>query len=77
MYAAPLHVHSVFTDSSVELKTLLENPHLQTLLRDVDASRDVERDVSAAMREPLFLEFADVCLKVIEPERFSEQQRDT
>lgn len=58
------------SDGSSELRTLLENPHLQTLLRHVDASRDVERDVTAAMQEPLFQEFADVCLRTIEPERF-------
>ena len=53
------------------MKILLENPHLQTLIRHLDSSRDPEDDVNKAMQEPIFLEFADVCLRVIEPERFA------
>ena len=58
------------SDESDEMKVLLENPHLQTLIRHLDSSCDPEDDVNKAMQEPIFLEFADVCLRVIEPERF-------
>ena len=47
---------------------MLENPHLQDILRHLDASQNPDDDVTNAMHEPLFLEFADACLSVIEPE---------
>jgi hypothetical protein len=33
----------------------------------LDRSSNHDRDIKLAMQEPLFVEFADECLKVIEP----------
>uniref|UniRef100_A0A8D3DT44 Zinc finger HIT domain-containing protein 3 n=1 Tax=Scophthalmus maximus TaxID=52904 RepID=A0A8D3DT44_SCOMX len=53
---------------SKELRDLLCNPHLRRLLSSVD-SADCKDDVmKAAMQEPLFAEFSDLCLKVVENE---------
>jgi zinc finger HIT domain-containing protein 3 len=52
---------------SDELKTLLYNPHLRNLLREVDSEPQAWNAMKAAMMEPLFIEFADACLKVVQP----------
>jgi zinc finger HIT domain-containing protein 3 len=51
---------------SEELKNLLYNPHLRQLLRDIDSDPNAWQAMKLAMVEPLFTEFADVCLKIVE-----------
>ncbi|KAM6907561.1 zinc finger HIT domain-containing protein 3 [Xenentodon cancila] len=53
---------------SKDLRDLLCNPHLRQLLRSVDSADGKEEAIKAAMQEPLFVEFSDQCLKVIENE---------
>ncbi|XP_023198183.1 zinc finger HIT domain-containing protein 3 isoform X1 [Xiphophorus maculatus] len=53
---------------STELRDLLCNPHLRQLLRSVDDAESKASAMKAAMQEPLFVEFADQCLKVVEGE---------
>ncbi|XP_055706483.1 zinc finger HIT domain-containing protein 3 [Phlebotomus papatasi] len=53
--------------SSEELKNLLKNPHLRKLLMDLDSAENAEKAMKAAMQEPLFTEFADEALKIVEP----------
>ncbi|XP_057677646.1 zinc finger HIT domain-containing protein 3 [Corythoichthys intestinalis] len=53
---------------SKELKDLLCNPHLRELLRAIDSANNKEEAMKAAMQEPLFVEFSDQCLKVVEKE---------
>lgn len=65
-----------FEGHSEPLKNLLYNSHLRKLLIELDSSRDPERAISAAMIEPLFLEFADECLKLIEPEKENTENLD-
>jgi hypothetical protein len=49
------------------MQQILQNPHLRELLVSVDSSPNPERAMQLAMQEPLFVEFADECLRVIEP----------
>ncbi|XP_073697499.1 zinc finger HIT domain-containing protein 3-like [Garra rufa] len=58
---------------SEALKGLLRNPHLRRLMMSVDSSKDKGKAMKDAMQEPLFVEFADQCLKIIEP---TETQND-
>ncbi|XP_061596099.1 zinc finger HIT domain-containing protein 3 [Cololabis saira] len=53
---------------SKELRDLLCNPHLRQLLRSVDSADSKDEAMKAAMQEPLFVEFSDQCMKVIENE---------
>uniref|UniRef100_A0A182WDW4 Zinc finger HIT domain-containing protein 3 n=1 Tax=Anopheles minimus TaxID=112268 RepID=A0A182WDW4_9DIPT len=53
---------------SERVKNLLYNPHLRKLLTEIDNSRDGMNAVKVAMMEPLFVEFADECLRLVEPE---------
>ena len=53
---------------SEALKALLHNNHLREYLIQLTKSSTPARSMEQAMREPLFLEFADECLKVVEPE---------
>ncbi|XP_041053754.1 zinc finger HIT domain-containing protein 3 [Carcharodon carcharias] len=52
---------------SEELKSLLCNPHLKQLLLTVDEAEDKESIMKTAMQEPIFVEFADQCLQIVEP----------
>ena len=51
---------------SKEVKDLLHNPHLHIMLEDLVKSQDPAADMEAAMYEPIFVELADACLKVVE-----------
>ncbi|XP_053658570.1 zinc finger HIT domain-containing protein 3 [Anopheles marshallii] len=53
---------------SEHLKNLLYNPHLRQLLTEIDNARDGMNAMKVAMMEPLFVEFADECLRLVEPE---------
>nr|CAI5839960.1 unnamed protein product [Callosobruchus analis] len=54
--------------SSEEVNKLLGNNHLRNLLVVIDKSENAEEVMQKAMQEPIFVEFADACLKVVEPE---------
>ncbi|KFB50106.1 AGAP011858-PA-like protein [Anopheles sinensis] len=61
---------------SEHLKNLLQNPHLRRLLTEVDNGRDGMNAIRVAMMEPLFVEFADECLRIVEPPENEPQQID-
>ncbi|KAM9370686.1 zinc finger HIT domain-containing protein 3 [Phaethornis superciliosus] len=52
---------------SEELRSLLLNPHLRQLLLTVDQAEDKSSLMKKYMQEPLFVEFADCCLRIVEP----------
>ncbi|XP_034033271.1 zinc finger HIT domain-containing protein 3 isoform X2 [Thalassophryne amazonica] len=56
---------------SEKLRELLGNHHLRSLLRSVDGVDSKDEAMRAAMQEPLFVEFSDQCLKVVENEQTS------
>ncbi|XP_050715645.1 zinc finger HIT domain-containing protein 3-like isoform X3 [Eriocheir sinensis] len=51
-----------------KLKALLGNPHLQDMLGEVDGAANAQVAMRRAMVEPIFTEFADVVLGVVEPD---------
>ncbi|KAL7064452.1 hypothetical protein AAHC03_04756 [Spirometra sp. Aus1] len=52
---------------SERLKELLHNKHLRDYLTALDCSRHPARAIEKAMKEPLFIEFADECLRILDP----------
>ncbi|NXC28777.1 ZNHI3 protein, partial [Campylorhamphus procurvoides] len=52
---------------SEELRDLLLNPHLRQLLLTIDQAEDKSSLMRRFMQEPLFVEFADCCLRIVEP----------
>ncbi|KAL7027453.1 hypothetical protein ACKWTF_005446 [Chironomus riparius] len=50
------------------LKEMLKNKHLRDFLQELNDARNPWKAIKASMSEPLFLEFADECLKVVENE---------
>ncbi|XP_019401199.1 PREDICTED: zinc finger HIT domain-containing protein 3 isoform X2 [Crocodylus porosus] len=52
---------------SEELKDLLRNPHLRQLLLAVDQAEERNSLMKKYMQEPLFVEFVDCCLRIVEP----------
>ncbi|XP_067936276.1 zinc finger HIT domain-containing protein 3-like isoform X2 [Watersipora subatra] len=53
---------------SEELEKLLHNKHMRDYLTALSKSTNPAKAMEKAMQEPLFLEFANECLKVVEPE---------
>lgn len=56
-------------EESAALKTLLQNPHLRQLMVSLDQADNKAELMKACMQEPLFVEFADCCLRMVEPSR--------
>ncbi|XP_048643951.1 zinc finger HIT domain-containing protein 3 isoform X2 [Marmota marmota marmota] len=52
---------------SATLKNLLLNPHLRQLMINLDQGDNKAKLMRAYMQEPLFVEFADCCLRIVEP----------
>lgn len=61
-----------FPEQNQELKNILCNRHLRDMLSAIDSSSNPAAAMQHAMLEPIFVEFADECLKVIEPLKDSE-----
>lgn len=55
---------------SKELQDLLCNPHLRQLLRSIDNAENKEDAMKAVMQEPLFVEFSDCCLKIVDDQEY-------
>ncbi|KAL7986947.1 hypothetical protein Chor_005866 [Crotalus horridus] len=53
---------------SEELQGVLLNPHLHTLLLTIDQAKDKSVLMRKYMQEPVFAEFADCCLRIVESE---------
>ncbi|KAK7465920.1 hypothetical protein BaRGS_00037530, partial [Batillaria attramentaria] len=51
---------------SDSLRAVLWNRHLRAMMENLVNSEDPVSDMEAAMQEPIFVEFADECLKVVE-----------
>ncbi|XP_029688309.1 zinc finger HIT domain-containing protein 3-like isoform X1 [Takifugu rubripes] len=56
---------------SKELRDLLCNPHLRRLLRSIDSADRKCEAMKGAMHEPLFTEFSDQCLKIVQSGRIT------
>ncbi|XP_063225284.1 zinc finger HIT domain-containing protein 3 [Bacillus rossius redtenbacheri] len=54
-------------EGSEGVRRLLKNPHLRDMLVAVEGSPEPAAALQTAMLEPLFVEFVDECLKVVEP----------
>ncbi|CAO1312971.1 unnamed protein product [Diamesa hyperborea] len=54
--------------NSDQLKDILKNPHLRNFLCEINRAPNAWNAIKLAMMEPIFLEFADECLKVVEVE---------
>lgn len=64
---------SLSPGQSKELKDLLCNPHLRQLLCSIDGAERKEDAMKSAMQEPLFMEFSDQCLKIVENDAKSSE----
>lgn len=50
------------------LKRILANPHLRTILTALTKTQNTQHAMSTVMLEPIFVEFAMECLKTVEEE---------
>ncbi|XP_062067228.1 zinc finger HIT domain-containing protein 3-like [Lepus europaeus] len=52
---------------SATLRSLLLNPHMRQLIISLDQGDDKAKLMRDYMQEPLFVEFADCCLRIVAP----------
>lgn len=50
-----------------QLKAILSNPHVRTILSSLDQASNPSHLLREAMQEPIFLEFVDECMKTLDP----------
>ncbi|XP_060588495.1 zinc finger HIT domain-containing protein 3-like [Ruditapes philippinarum] len=53
-------------ENSEKLKDMLSNPHLRQLMTSLVHSGNAGTQLEKAMQEPIFTEFADTCLNIID-----------
>ncbi|XP_023946284.1 zinc finger HIT domain-containing protein 3 [Bicyclus anynana] len=53
-------------EESKELNKCLENPHVREILKILDSAPHPDVLINEYMREPIFTEFADACLNVVQ-----------
>lgn len=61
-----LHVTGC-TGESEQVRVMLSNRHLLRIVCHLDTTRQPHVDMDAAMHEPIFTEFVDECLRIVEP----------
>ncbi|KAK3919692.1 Zinc finger HIT domain-containing protein 3 [Frankliniella fusca] len=52
---------------NVQLKEILSNPHVRTILSSLDKATNPSKLLHEAMQEPIFVEFVDECMKTLNP----------
>jgi hypothetical protein len=53
-------------ENSQTIKDMLVNKHLQQILKTIDNHENGEKELDSAMQLPLFAEFANECLKLVD-----------
>ena len=56
-----------FSGKSDHLKDMLSNNHLRAMLNEINSSNEAGRHLESAMQIPIFTEFVDECMKVVDP----------
>lgn len=46
-------------------------------MKEVDSAANTEIHIARAMKEPIFTEFADICLSLVEPGEEGEMETDS
>ncbi|KOB64469.1 Zinc finger HIT domain-containing protein 3 [Operophtera brumata] len=62
----PLHKLKLL-EQSAGLKKCLEEPYMRELLETLDKAYNPDSLIQEYMQEPIFTEFVDACLKVVQP----------
>ncbi|XP_041979211.1 zinc finger HIT domain-containing protein 3 isoform X2 [Aricia agestis] len=55
-------------ENSKELQECISNPHVREILQLLDKSPHPDKLMQEYMQEPIFTEFVDACLKVVQDE---------
>ena len=63
---------SFISEYDKNLRNLLKNGALREQLVKVDKSKGVKVAMKEAMQDPLFVEFANQCLSIVDPENYNK-----
>ncbi len=67
-----LHVHQLFClENSEKILSMLQNKHLKAILLEIDSSSTPQKLLNKALLLPVFKEFIDNCLHIVEDEASS------
>lgn len=69
-----LHFSLCFLGHSQELRNMLHNKHLREMMKEIDSSEDPGKLLVQAMQIPIFTEFVDECLRIVEPQDENEME---
>lgn len=61
---------------SQKLSSMLHNEHLRKMIKGIDASGDPGKLLGQAMQIPIFTEFVDECLRIVEPQNEEEMEQE-
>lgn len=61
------HILDKLGDSQ-ELYSMLHNKYLREMIKEIDSSEDPGKLLTQAMQIPIFTEFVDECLRIVEPQ---------
>ena len=56
------------------MKGLLNNKHLRAMLQEVNIAQNHSKAIEAAMQVPIFTEFVEDCMKIVEPDDVDRMQ---
>ena len=59
---------------SQELRNMLHNKHLREMMKEIDSSEDPGKLLVQAMQIPIFTEFVDECLRIVQPQDENEME---
>ena len=55
---------------------MLHKEHLRKMIKGIDASGDPGKLLGQAMQIPIFTEFVDECLRIVEPQNEEEMEQE-
>ncbi len=71
-----VHEYLRFIGQSNDVLDLLKNRHLRTMIRSVDRSINPADDMQKAMMEPIFVQFVDQLLMIVENKDISKNWKE-
>ena len=69
-----IKIHFKILGESDQMKQVLSNKHLRELLVNLNSSDKKDQEIERLMQEPLFQEFSDTCLKIVQNNKDLESQ---
>lgn len=67
----------IFIGNDKKVRKCIKNPHLRDMISHLNSTNNPAYDMEHAMQEPIFVEFVEHCLRVVEKEETSDSSDDS